>query len=176
MPRRRVFPIRTLSGSTGSIVYSSNRGLAPIQKRDPARGLALDNLMAPIQSRSTDRRPGKISIIMPAYNASSTLALAIESILGQTWDDIELIVVDDCSTDDTFEIAQRYAAQDPRVTAVRQPRNMGAYAARNAGVRLSTGDFITVHDCDDWSHPKSSKPRWPRFSTIRDCSAPSPSG
>ncbi len=131
-----------------------NRGLAALQKRDSARALALDNLMATVPSRSTDRRPGKISIIMPAYNAASTLALAMESILGQTWDDIELIVVDDCSTDDTFEIAQRYAAQDPRVTAVRQTRNMGAYAARNAGVRRCTGDFITVHDCDDWSHPQ----------------------
>ena len=90
-----------------------NRGLTALQKRDSARGLALDNLMATVPSRSTDRRPGKISIIMPAYNAASTLALAMESILYQTWDDIELIVVDDCSTDDTFEIAQRYAAQDP---------------------------------------------------------------
>ena len=131
-----------------------NRGLTALQKRDSARGLALDNLMATVPSRSTDRRPGKISIIMPAYNAASTLALAMESILGQTWDDIELIVVDDCSTDDTFEVAQRYAAQDPRVTAAGQPRNMGAYAARNAGARISTGDFITVHDCDDWSHPQ----------------------
>ena len=131
-----------------------NRGLTALQKRDSARGLALDNLMATVPSRSTDRRPGKISVIMPAYNAASTLALAMESILGQTWDDIELIVVDDCSTDDTFEVAQRYAAQDPRVTAAGQPRNMGAYAARNAGVRLCSGDFITVHDCDDWSHPQ----------------------
>lgn len=131
-----------------------NRGLAVLQKRDSARGLALDNLMATVQSRSTDRRPGKISIIMPAYNAASTLALAMESMLGQTWDDIELIVVDDCSTDDTFEIARRYAVQDPRVTAVRQPRNMGAYAARNVGIRRCKGDFITVHDCDDWSHPQ----------------------
>ena len=91
---------------------------------------------------------------MPAYNSSSTIRVAIESILVQTWYDIELIVVDDCSTDDTFDIAQRYAEQDNRVTVIRQPRNMGAYAARNAGARISTGDFITVHDCDDWSHPQ----------------------
>jgi hypothetical protein len=91
---------------------------------------------------------------MPAFNAAATIAPAIESLLNQTWRDIELIIVDDCSTDDTFQIAQRYAKEDCRVKAIRQPRNMGAYAARNAGARLSTGDFVTVHDCDDWSHPQ----------------------
>jgi hypothetical protein len=131
-----------------------NQGFAHIKKRCHEYDLALDNLTSPVQSRSTGRGQGKISVIMPAYNASSTLALAIESILCQTWNDIEIIVVDDCSTDDTFKISRRFAAQDSRVTAVRQQRNMGAYAARNAGVRLCTGDFITVHDSDDWSHPQ----------------------
>jgi glycosyltransferase involved in cell wall biosynthesis len=129
-------------------------GLAPIKKRHNDRSLALNNLSAAVQLPSTRRGQGKISVIMPAFNAAATLAWAIASILGQTWNDVELIVVDDCSTDDTFEIAQRLAARDKRVTAVRQPRNKGAYAARNAGLRLSTGDYITVHDSDDWSHPQ----------------------
>jgi hypothetical protein len=132
----------------------AKQGLAPIKKRNYCRSLALDNLTAPVQPRSTGLGQGKISVIMPSYNAASSIGLSIESILSQTWHDIELIVVDDCSTDDTFEIAQRYAAQDDRVTAVRQPNNMGAYTARNVGVRLCTGDFITVHDSDDWSHPQ----------------------
>ncbi len=131
-----------------------NRGFAPIQKRNLDQGLKLDNLIAPIQSRSAGRGQGKISVLMPAYNSSATIAPAIESILGQTWDDLQLIVVDDCSTDDTFAIAQRYSEHDPRVIAVRQPQNMGAYAARNTAAGLSTGDFITVHDSDDWSHPQ----------------------
>ncbi len=91
---------------------------------------------------------------MPAFNASSTIPVAIESVIGQTWVDLELIVVDDCSEDDTLKIAQRYAEQDSRIKVIRQSRNTGAYVARNAGARLSTGDFITVHDCDDWSHPQ----------------------
>ncbi len=132
----------------------NQRGLAPIKKKELARRLALDNIIAKIPPRPTSQGAAKISVIIPAYNAYSTLAYAIESVLSQTWADIELIVVDDCSTDNTFAIAQRYAAQDPRVRALRQPRNMGAYEARNAGARISTGDFITVHDCDDWSHPQ----------------------
>ena len=130
------------------------QGFAPIQKHDPDQGFELDNLTSSIESRSKGRRQGKISILMPAYNARSTLVPAIKSILSQTWKDIELIVVDDCSTDDTFAMAQRYAEHDPRVIAVQQPRNMGAYAARNTAAGLSTGDFITVHDSDDWSHPQ----------------------
>jgi hypothetical protein len=96
----------------------------------------------------------KVSIVMPAYNAAATISSAIDSILNQSWRDIELIIVDDCSSDDTFQIAQRYTKKDLRVKVLRQIRNMGAYAARNAGVRFSTGDFVTVHDCDDWSHPQ----------------------
>ena len=131
-----------------------NSGLTSIQKRDHARSLTLSNIKATIHSQSAVSGLGKISIVMPAYNASSTIALAVESIIGQTWNDFELNVVDDCSTDDTFAIVQRYAEKDPRVTVMRQPRNLGAYAARNAGVKISNGDFITVHDCDDWSHPQ----------------------
>lgn len=131
-----------------------NRGFFPIQKRKPDQGLKLNNLIAPIRSPVAERRHFKISVLMPAYNASETLGLAIESILSQTWENIELIVVDDCSTDDTFAIAKRYSDLDPRVKVFRQPRNMGAYAARNVAAGLSTGEYITVHDSDDWSHPQ----------------------
>ncbi len=131
-----------------------NVGLAPILKRDTGRDLAVDNLSAKVQLRPTTFRQERISIIMPIFNAASTLTLAIESILCQTWQNIELIIVDDLSTDGSLKIAQQFATQDPRVTVVEQTQNRGAYSARNAGVRLSTGDFITVHDCDDWSHPQ----------------------
>ena len=91
---------------------------------------------------------------MPAYNAAPYIGLAIESIRRQSWRNLELIVVDDCSTDDTASIAESLAAADPRLLVLRQPVNKGAYAARNAGLARASGDYVTVHDADDWAHPR----------------------
>jgi glycosyltransferase involved in cell wall biosynthesis len=74
--------------------------------------------------------------------------------LEQTWSNLEVIVVDDCSTDDTYQVVERIAARDSRVRLVRMEENGGAYAARNAGLPYASGDLITVHDSDDWSHPQ----------------------
>jgi glycosyltransferase involved in cell wall biosynthesis len=63
-------------------------------------------------------------------------------------------IVDDASPDETFSITQEFELQDDRIVAVRQPRNKGAYAARNRGLETATGEFITTHDADDWSHPE----------------------
>ncbi|WP_280770557.1 glycosyltransferase [Salipaludibacillus daqingensis] len=96
----------------------------------------------------------KISIIIPAYNSESNLSTAIESLLHQTWRNIEIIVVDDCSTDQTFEVAKAYTKRDSRVTCYQNVVNSGPYIARNKGLNVANGDYITVHDADDWSHPE----------------------
>lgn len=94
----------------------------------------------------------KISIILPAYNAEDGIHVAIESILGQTWTNIELIVVDDCSTDHTVEVVKRYMELDERVKLYSTPSNSGPYIARNIGLQAATGTYITINDADDWSH------------------------
>ena len=91
---------------------------------------------------------------MPAYNAENTIATAAKSILDQTWSNLELIVVDDGSSDGTWSIIEFVARRDPRVVPLRHPRNRGAYAARNTALSHATGDFVTAHDADDWSHPE----------------------
>lgn len=96
----------------------------------------------------------KVSIILPAYNAEEGIQVAIESILSQTWQNIELIIVDDCSPDNTYEVAQQYAQKDERVCVLKTPKNSGPYVARNIALQAATGDFITVNDADDWSHEK----------------------
>lgn len=96
----------------------------------------------------------KVSVIMPVYNAEDKLPAAVDSLLDQTWQNLEIIIVDDCSSDATYDIARAYAERDERVMARQQPQNGGAYKARNAGLVLATGDFITTHDSDDWSHPQ----------------------
>lgn len=94
----------------------------------------------------------KVSVILPAYNAEDGLHVAIESILNQTWQNLELIIVDDCSTDDTLSVIKQYAEKDKRIKWDQTPENSGPYVARNIGLTHATGEFVTVNDADDWSH------------------------
>ncbi len=94
----------------------------------------------------------KVSVILPAFKAEDGIRVAIESILSQTWKNLELIVVDDCSPDDTAKVVEEYVEKDSRVTLLSTPKNSGPYVARNIGLIHATGEFITVNDSDDWSH------------------------
>jgi glycosyltransferase involved in cell wall biosynthesis len=98
------------------------------------------------------KRP-KVSVIVPCFNCAATLSTAVNSLLAQSWRRLQIILVDDCSTDNTAEVMATLAQQDKRITLVHLAHNEGAYGARNAGLDASKGDFITTHDADDWSHP-----------------------
>ncbi|MBI3243377.1 MAG: glycosyltransferase [Chloroflexi bacterium] len=91
------------------------------------------------------RRPPKVSVIIPTYNLASLLPLTINSVLEQTYPDLETIVVDDGSTDNTPEVMERYSG---RVIYIRQP-NQGVAAARNTGIRAASGDCLMFMDHDD---------------------------
>jgi len=95
-----------------------------------------------------------VSVIMPAYNSAACIAQALNGLCAQSWRALEILVVDDGSTDDTLEIARVRAASDPRIKVIAAGENHGAYPARNTGMAAATGEYITVHDADDWSHPK----------------------
>jgi glycosyltransferase involved in cell wall biosynthesis len=98
--------------------------------------------------------PGLVSVIMPAYNAEAYMARSIESVLAQTRSRLELIVVDDCSTDGTFEGVSEKAALDDRIRLHRLPKNAGVAAARNAGIERARGEYVAFLDSDDWWHPR----------------------
>ncbi len=87
----------------------------------------------------------RVSVIIPAYNAESTIAATVDSVLGQTFSDFEIICIDDGSTDRTKAILAEYS---DRVRVVAQP-NSGPAAARNRGARLSSGDYLAFLDADD---------------------------
>lgn len=91
----------------------------------------------------------KISIVVPIYNGEVYLKECLMSLMNQTYKRIEIICIDDGSTDDSYKIAQEYVSIDKRIKLVRQ-ENMGVSAARNAGIRFAAGDFIMFCDCDDY--------------------------
>jgi glycosyltransferase involved in cell wall biosynthesis len=100
-----------------------------------------------------------VSVVMPSYNRSATLPAAIESVLSQTYDNIELLVVDDGSTDDSVEIVSRLAATQRRVRLLRHDTNRGAQAARNTGIRAALGEWVAFLDSDDRYLPDSVERR-----------------
>ena len=93
-----------------------------------------------------------ISVIVPVYNIEKYVGKAIETIIGQTYRDLEIILVDDGSTDKSGEICEHYAGKDDRIVVVHQ-ENGGLSKARNTGTRIAKGDAIAYIDGDDYIHP-----------------------
>jgi glycosyltransferase involved in cell wall biosynthesis len=91
----------------------------------------------------------KVSVIIPTYNRSKYLPRAVKSVLGQTFSDLEVIIVDDCSTDQTPAVAKKIVSQDSRVRYHRLEKNQGAPKARNTGIGLAKGEYIGLLDDDD---------------------------
>jgi len=89
------------------------------------------------------------SVVIPAYNRTHLVKRAIKSVLLQTYLEFEIIIVDDCSCDNTEEVIQEVIKEDKRVRYVKLDKNRGAAAARNRGVELSKGDYIAFLDSDD---------------------------
>lgn len=101
-------------------------------------------------------RYGLVSIVMPAYNVASTIAESISSVLGQTYDNWELIVVNDGSTDETSSVLSSFLS-DKRICVIEQ-ENAGVAAARNRGIKQSAGEFISFLDADDlWIKDKIAR-------------------
>jgi hypothetical protein len=95
-----------------------------------------------------------VSVILPSFNSESTLPTALRGLLAQSWKSLEILIVDDGSEDRTSAIAAQWAQRDNRIRLLAHGRNAGAYVARNTGLAAARGEFITVHDADDWSHPE----------------------
>jgi glycosyltransferase involved in cell wall biosynthesis len=93
-----------------------------------------------------------VSVVVPAFNATKTISETLRSISRQTYAALEIVVVDDGSTDETADIARRYGATDSRVRVVTKP-NGGVASARNAGIHCTKGAFVAFIDADDLWHP-----------------------
>lgn len=104
-------------------------------------------------SNSIEKIPA-VSVVMPAYNMERFVEQAIRSVMSQTFEDWEMIVVDDCSDDSTYAIVERLAAEDARITLVRNEENQGAAKARNRGLDLCRGSYVALLDSDDVWFPE----------------------
>jgi len=96
-----------------------------------------------------DDKP-KVSIIIPVYNVEQYLRQCLDSVCNQTFKDIEIIVVNDCSPDNSLYIIKKYQDKDERIVLVDLKQNVGVGFARNAGMRVAKGEYITFVDPDDW--------------------------
>ena len=96
----------------------------------------------------------KVSIIVPIYNVERYLEACIESILSQTYENFELILVDDGSPDQCGIMCDKYAVQDSRIKVIHK-ENQGLGMARNTGLDYATGEFVCFVDSDDWIEPNA---------------------
>lgn len=106
-------------------------------------------------------KPPTVSVVLPTYNRADLLARSLRSVLEQSWRDLEVIVVDDGSTDHTAEVVR--SCGDPRVRYVERRENAGAAVARNTGIEAAAGRFIAFQDSDDVWHPEALEKRMQAF-------------
>jgi hypothetical protein len=131
----------------------ARQGLDRVALKDARAPLSCDNLRAAVDATVPVRGP-LVSILMPAYNCAQTLSYALESLRNQTYRDLEVIIADDSSDDETARIAAQCAEADPRFRVISLEQNSGAFVARNTALAAATGEFVTNQDADDWAHPQ----------------------
>jgi len=109
-----------------------------------------------------------VSVIIPTHNRASRLSKAVNSVLSQTFSNLEVIIVDDCSTDNTANKAQELIQQDQRVKYFKQEQNQGAPAARNRGIKAAQGKYIGLLDDDDQYLPEKIEQQVKVFENASD--------
>lgn len=101
---------------------------------------------------------GLVSIVTPVYNAERFINETIDSVMAQTYDNWELILVDDCSSDNSAAIIDEYVKKDSRVKYIKNKENSGAAVSRNAGIEMAKGQYVAFVDSDDvWKPEKLEK-------------------
>ena len=129
--------------------------LNPTRARDPFDSLAP---VAAMEPRCRDGYPPLcdgplVSVVMTAYNVEHLVKTSVMSILNQNYRNLELIVVDDCSTDGTLETLRLLEEEDERMQVIAKDTNDGTYVSKNLGMLRARGEFMAFQDSDDWSHP-----------------------
>jgi len=128
-------------------------GLTRVVLIDENQPLSVVNVRA--ESPSGPLHGPLVTVLMSSFNSSATIISALEALTYQSYRNLEILVADDCSTDDTVEKVRRYADErDDRVRVYQMNVNGGTYRARNYGLANATGTYFTCLDSDDWAHPQ----------------------
>ena len=104
-----------------------------------------------------------ISIIIPTYNVESYIARCLDSCINQTLHNIEILVIDDCGSDDSIAIAQHYADKDSRIRIIHNEKNLGTFGSRIEGIKAAEGRYIAFLDADDYLKPKTCEKMFQLF-------------
>ena len=109
------------------------------------------------KNQTNNKKTPLISVIMAVHNSENFLEERILSVLGQSFKDFELILIDDLSTDDSLKITQKYKKKDRRIILLKNKKNLGPAGTRNEGLKKARGKYIAILDSDDLSHPERLK-------------------
>lgn len=126
--------------------------LEPIQLINAHEPLSVKNITCSLKCVKTEK--SLVSILVTTYNSGEFIDTVIESLLMQTYSNIEIIITDDASIDNTREILNKYAELDSRIKLLYLSENVGTFVAKTKGLELVNGSFVTCHDSDDWAHPR----------------------
>ena len=126
--------------------------LEPIGLNSESDAALLDSITCKAPARTVEGP--LVSVLIPSFQGADFIDTSLRSITNQTWKNLEIIVVDDGSGDENRDRLTKVCASYPEVQLYFQEENLGAYPARNVALSHARGDFVTVHDDDDWSHPQ----------------------
>ena len=130
-------------------------GLLPIALTDGPES-AFDRLVTEVPDELVVDQPDapRVTVIMSTYKPDQSFRTAVASLVAQTWRNLEILVVDDCSPPEFDALLESVTSTDPRIRLLRMPVNGGTYKIRNHAIAQSTGSFVTFQDSDDWAHPE----------------------
>lgn len=131
--------------------YLSSFGMAEVSTKNSSQQICPRNISYELPSKAI--QGPKVSIIVTTFNDQDRISTAIESLRQQSYTNIEIIIVDDASTDNTKDHVAELLKIDSRLKYLKMPCNVGPYVAKSAGFLITQGEFVTCHDSDDWSHP-----------------------
>lgn len=132
-----------------------DQGLLPLSLV-PGDGALFDRVTVAVPEAMIRNNPGDplVTIIMSTFKPDQSLLTAVGSLVNQTWSNLEVLLVDDCSPPEFDGLLQSAAALDPRVKLIRMEHNGGTYKIRNHAISVAGGEFIAFQDSDDWAHPE----------------------
>lgn len=135
--------------------YFENKSLFHIKQKNKNIPLNINNIDVFSRQYSSAKQKKKVSIVLTTYNIQDLVNVSIDSLLEQTYSNIEIIIVDDDSSDNTVEVIRKFQKKhSDKIKLIKLKKNHGTYIAKNIGISYATGELITFHDADDWAHPQ----------------------